>query len=61
MLNETRDKLRETNLKIVDIEDGVLQLKEDLIQERADARMEKKRFKKAVVCISALKNYLFMQ
>ena len=53
MLNETRDKLRETNYKILDIEDGILQLKEDLIQERAEARIEKKRLKKAVVSSNA--------
>ena len=37
------------NFQIVDLEDTILQLKEDLIQERADARMEKRRLKKAVV------------
>merc|ERR1712226_256999 len=47
-LNETRDKLRDTNQKIVDLEEGILQLKEDLIQERAEARIEKKKLKKAV-------------
>ena len=36
-------------IQIVDLEDGIVQLKEDLIQERADARMEKKRLKKALV------------
>ena len=38
----------------MDLEDGLIQLKEDLIQERADARMEKKRLKKAVVSSSLL-------
>ena len=33
----------------MDLEEGILQLKEDLIQERADARHEKKRLKKGVV------------
>ena len=35
--------------QIVDLEDGITQLKEDLIQERAEARVEKKRLKKSVV------------
>ncbi|XP_071490537.1 uncharacterized protein [Diadema antillarum] len=48
MLNETRDRLRETNQKIVDFETGIVILKEDMIQERADARQEKKRLKQAV-------------
>ena len=39
--------------QIVDLEEGIIQLKEDLIQERADARMEKKRLKKAVVSWSS--------
>ncbi|XP_067680954.1 coiled-coil domain-containing protein 175-like [Haliotis asinina] len=47
-LNETRDKVRQANQNIVDLEDGILQLKEDLIQERTEARHEKKRLKKAV-------------
>ncbi|XP_005098616.1 myosin-11 isoform X2 [Aplysia californica] len=47
-LNETRDKVRQANQDIVDLEDGILQLKEDLIQERTEARHEKKRLKKAV-------------
>jgi hypothetical protein len=33
----------------VDLEDGILQLKEDLIQERTEARQEKKRLRRAVV------------
>ncbi|XP_041469297.1 centromere-associated protein E-like isoform X5 [Lytechinus variegatus] len=48
MLNETRDHLRETNQKIVDLETGIVILKEDMIQERSDARQEKKRLKQAV-------------
>ncbi|GFO41405.1 myosin-2 heavy chain-like [Plakobranchus ocellatus] len=48
-LNETRDKVRQANQDIVDLEDGILQLKEDLIQERTEARHEKKRLKKAVI------------
>ncbi|CAH1790807.1 unnamed protein product [Owenia fusiformis] len=48
VLNETRDKLRDTNQKIVELEEGIIQLRDDLIQERAEARMEKKRLKKAV-------------
>ena len=36
-------------LQIVDLEDGILQLKEDLILERTEARTEKKKLKKAVV------------
>ncbi|XP_053377663.1 paramyosin-like isoform X3 [Mercenaria mercenaria] len=47
-LNETRDKVRQTNQDIVDLEDGILQLKEDLIQERGEARSEKRQLKKAV-------------
>ncbi|KAJ8044674.1 hypothetical protein HOLleu_07468 [Holothuria leucospilota] len=47
-LNETRDKLRETNQQIIDLETGIVILKEDMIQERADARQEKKRLKQAV-------------
>ncbi|XP_071079910.1 coiled-coil domain-containing protein 175-like isoform X1 [Haliotis cracherodii] len=47
-LNETRDKVRQANQNIVDLEDGILQLKEDLIQERTEARHEKKRLKRAV-------------
>ncbi|CAD5115991.1 DgyrCDS4927 [Dimorphilus gyrociliatus] len=47
-LNETRDQLRETNEKILDLEDGITQLKEALIAERAQVRMEKKKLKKAV-------------
>ncbi|XP_013404128.1 myosin-2 heavy chain-like [Lingula anatina] len=47
-LNETRDQLRATNQNIVNLEENILILKEDMIQERADARMEKKRLKKAV-------------
>jgi hypothetical protein len=35
--------------QIVDLEDGILQLKEDLIQERTEARQEKKRLRRAVV------------
>lgn len=35
--------------QIVDLEDGILQLKEDLIQERTQARQEKKKLKEAVV------------
>lgn len=38
-------------VQIVDLEDSIMQLKEDLVQERADARMEKRRLKKAVVSI----------
>ena len=41
-------------MQIVDLEEGIIQLKEDLIQERADARMEKKRLKKAVVSESKI-------
>ena len=37
------------DVQIVDLEDGILQLKEDLIQERTEARQEKKRLKRAVV------------
>lgn len=48
ILNETRDKVRQTNQSIVDLEDGILQLKEDLIQERTEARQEKKKLKRAV-------------
>ncbi|KAK3093277.1 hypothetical protein FSP39_013569 [Pinctada imbricata] len=48
ILNETRDKVRQTNQNIVDLEDGILQLKEDLILERTEARTEKKKLKKAV-------------
>lgn len=48
ILNETRDKVRQTNQSIVDLEDGILQLKEDLIQERTEARQEKKKLKQAV-------------
>ena len=40
--------------QIVDLEDGILQLKEDLIQERTEARQEKKRLKRAVVSICSL-------
>ncbi|XP_021379653.1 shootin-1-like isoform X1 [Mizuhopecten yessoensis] len=47
-LNETRDKVRQTNQDIVDLEDGILQLKEDLIVERKEARTEKKKLKRAV-------------
>ncbi|KAH3856293.1 hypothetical protein DPMN_098879 [Dreissena polymorpha] len=35
-------------LQIVDLEDGILQLKEDLINERGEARAEKRQLKKAV-------------
>ncbi|KAJ8307998.1 hypothetical protein KUTeg_012872 [Tegillarca granosa] len=48
ILNETRDKVRQTNQNIVDLEDNILQLKEDLIQERTEARVERKKLKKAV-------------
>uniref|UniRef100_A0A2C9KTL3 Uncharacterized protein n=1 Tax=Biomphalaria glabrata TaxID=6526 RepID=A0A2C9KTL3_BIOGL len=48
-LNETRDKVRQTNQDIEDIEDAILQLKEDLIQERTDARQEKKQLKQSVM------------
>lgn len=48
VLNETRDKVRQTNQNIVDLEDGILQLKEDLIQERTEARQEKKKLKQLV-------------
>ncbi|XP_059150037.1 trichohyalin-like isoform X2 [Physella acuta] len=48
-LNETRDKVRQTNQDMEDLEDGILQLKEELIQERTEARVEKKRLKKAVI------------
>ena len=41
-------------VQIVDLEDGILQLKEDLIQERTEARQEKKRLKRAVVSICSL-------
>ncbi|CAG2230095.1 unnamed protein product [Mytilus edulis] len=41
VLNETRDQ-------IVDLEDGILQLKEDLIHERTEARHEKKKLKQLV-------------
>jgi len=47
-LNETRDDLRDTNQKIVDLETGIMILKEDMIQERADARREKKHLKQCV-------------
>ncbi|XP_071797447.1 uncharacterized protein [Asterias amurensis] len=47
-LNETRDELRDTNQKIVDLETGIMILKEDMIQERADARREKKHLKQCV-------------
>ncbi|CAG2230091.1 unnamed protein product [Mytilus edulis] len=42
VLNETRDQVRQTNQNIVDLEDGILQLKEDLIHERTEARHEKR-------------------
>ncbi|KAH9509105.1 hypothetical protein Btru_049032 [Bulinus truncatus] len=48
-LNETRDKVRQANQDIEDIEDAILQLKEDLIQERTEARQEKKQLKKSVM------------
>ena len=35
--------------QIVDLETQIVILKEDMIQERADARQEKKRLKQAVV------------
>jgi hypothetical protein len=41
-----------SGLQILDLEDDIMNLKEDLIQERAEARMEKKRLKKAVVSIA---------
>ncbi|XP_022107869.1 coiled-coil domain-containing protein 175-like isoform X2 [Acanthaster planci] len=47
-LNETRDELRDANQKIVDLETGIMILKEDMIQERADARREKKHLKQCV-------------
>ncbi|VDI30023.1 Hypothetical predicted protein [Mytilus galloprovincialis] len=48
VLNETRDQVRQTNQNIVDLEDGILQLKEDLIHERTEARHEKKKLKQLV-------------
>ena len=36
-------------LQIVDLETGIMILKEDMIQERADARREKKHLKQCVV------------
>ncbi|KAK2183270.1 hypothetical protein NP493_316g02073 [Ridgeia piscesae] len=45
MLNQ---RMAEKARFIVDLEDGIMQLKEDLIQERAEARVEKKRLKKTV-------------
>ena len=38
--------------QIVDLEDGILQLKEDLIYERTEARSEKRTLKKAVVSMT---------
>ena len=42
--------------QIVDLETQILILKEDMIQERADARQEKKRLKQAVVSYEFEKN-----
>ncbi len=36
-------------IQIVDLETGIMILKEDMIQERADARREKKHLKQCVV------------
>ncbi|KAF6023697.1 hypothetical protein EB796_017993 [Bugula neritina] len=47
-LNETRDKLRITHAKILDLEDELLQLKEDMIKERADVRAEKSRLRTSI-------------
>ena len=42
----------------MDFETQILILKEDMIQERADARQEKKRLKQAVV--SVISNIIFV-
>ena len=40
--------------QIVDMEEGILQLKDDLIEERAAARREKERLKREIVCSFSL-------
>lgn len=47
-LNETRDRLRATNQRVLDLEDDIAQLKEDMILERAEARAECDRLRTAV-------------
>ena len=43
--------------QIVDLEDGILQLKEDLIHERTEARQEKRQLKKAIVRLVLYLNF----
>ena len=36
-------------IKIIDLEDSIVQLKEDLVHEREEARLEKEKLKQSVV------------
>lgn len=37
-------------MQIIELEDSIVQLKEDLAHEREEARLEKEKLKQSVVC-----------